>query len=67
MTQLKRNGVDYINALDRIYDPKLKEYWEPEADNTIDQKLFGAEWTLQCKLTNPPLVNLGPNGVPLGS
>ncbi len=65
--QLKRKGVQYLNALDRIYDPKLKEYWEPETGDTISQKLFGQEWTVTCKLTNPPLVNLGANGVPVGS
>jgi hypothetical protein len=60
--ELTKNGVDYINAADRIVEidretirPGFKRFWQPEADgDRISVQLFGAIVVIQCKRIDPP-------------
>lgn len=58
-TQLKKAGVAYINAADRIIDydspQKTPRYWQPESDTHITVQLFENYLNVECKSVNPPM------------
>lgn len=53
LSELQRCGIGYINALDRIYDPKGTGTWMPESDTVITVKMFGNVISIDCKSTDP--------------
>ncbi len=52
--ELDRVGVHHINAIDRIYDPILGEWWQAESPQTISEKLFGNMVNIDCTRIDPP-------------
>ena len=51
--ELDRNGVNYINVLDRIVD-QHNRYWQPESGQSIDVRLF-EDWVfINCVRIDPP-------------
>lgn len=47
VVELKRNGVNYLNVLDRIVDEKGRT-WQPESPQNIDIKLFENYYDVKC-------------------
>lgn len=56
-TELDRVGVAYLNALDRIVDydgyPSGR-YWQPEAGQALENKLFETRYDVACVRVDPP-------------
>ena len=52
-TELDRQGITYINNLDRIVDKKLR-VWQPEATTDIEVKLFEVHVDVHCLRVDPP-------------
>ena len=51
--EMDRVGIAYFNVLDRIVD-KHNRYWQPEAPQTITNKLFEDHYCLDCVRIDPP-------------
>ena len=54
-SELKRNGISHINALDRIVQ-KNGDTWQAESTTEITEKLLGQEIDVNCLRTDPPQV-----------
>lgn len=52
VVELKRVGVHYLNALDRIVDSRGR-YWQPESTTSIDEKMFENHVDLDCLAVDP--------------
>ncbi len=46
--ELNRMGINYLNSLDRIYDPIEKVTYQPESTTNIDIKLFSNQYDVAC-------------------
>ena len=57
---LKRVGVKWLNALDRIRD-KHNRYWQPEATTLIIEKLAETHIDLYCLRVDPPNIEVKPS------
>lgn len=53
-TELDRVGVNYLNPLDRFYDPVDGGTWEPESTTLITVRLFGNWISVDCLRVDPP-------------
>lgn len=53
--ELRRVGVNHLNATDRIVDEvNGTGTWQPEATTNITEKMFQQYLDLECLKTNPP-------------
>jgi hypothetical protein len=53
-SELKRNGIDYLTALDRIVDTAGGTgTWQPEANTKIHEKLIRTHCDVDCMMVNP--------------
>jgi hypothetical protein len=50
--QLDRNGILYINALDRIIDG-AQRWWQPEAPTPVRSQLFEQHLCISCLRVDP--------------
>lgn len=51
--ELARNGVNYINVLDRIVD-MFNRFWQPESGQSIHNRLFENQIFIYCVRVDPP-------------
>ncbi len=51
--ELARNGIAYINVLDRIVD-RFNRFWQPESSQSIDYRLFENHCFINCCRVDPP-------------
>ena len=65
-SELDHVGVTYLNVLDRILDPD-GNYWQPESDTTLTQKLFKNHYCVECYLRNPPLNSISTSTPSIGN
>ena len=52
--QLQRLNIDYLSALDKLYDALTDSWWQPEADTTILNKLWDNHVCVDCRQCDPP-------------
>ena len=53
LIEMERTGINHWNPLDRIVDSENR-YWQPEAPQTIDERLFSVHYCLSCLRVDPP-------------
>lgn len=56
LRELRRHGITYLNATDRIEQIVGREagrQWIPESDTSITESLFGNMLVLDCKIYRP--------------
>lgn len=53
LSELKRRGVNHLSPVDQIEDPVGGGTWQPEADTTITEQMFGNVVKVECKRTDP--------------
>lgn len=51
--ELARNGVNYINVLDRIVD-MFNRFWQPESGQSVHNRLFENQIFIYCVRVDPP-------------
>lgn len=51
--ELQRNGVNFISATDKFYDPVGGDWWTPYAEQTITEPVLSGTVDIECKMTDP--------------
>lgn len=54
VAELQRNGIQYMNPLDKWYDPVQGHWYQQETDQAQQVKVFGNHLTINAVRVDPP-------------